>query len=601
MRRAWQLKHFLLIVLVAFNTVFLLSVTTAVYMGLSYTLTDQTRLTRMDLVNVNFGQIDSSLRQVEETALSVSTSRNLQDALLHSGTDADMYAAVRALREIDYWLNGLAAINPDIDRIKVYAVKPVPSVSSLVLSVSDIPWREELSRLEEFDSIWMPVRRERRIPESRNVLTHVMKIFDRRNALIGYVEVNLKEEAIQRLLYRNSRSSVPGEMFLLLDPGGRLMSGLPRSGDAEAWAGRLEPDNPMNFSLAEIDQVNYMYIYTPKAAGSWRLVNIIRVDELYRSVDALRNLVLMIGLAAIALTVPLAFFLAKRITRPVAKLIEAFGQVKRGIFTARMDEHAIVEFHELLQGYNLMIRRLEALLEQLEEEHRLKLDAEFNMLQSQINPHFLYNTLDMINWMAAKRGADDVSMMATRLARLFRISLSSGGPLIPLREELEHADVYTQIQQERFRDKFVYEVNVASKHRAYYVPRVIIQPFIENAIVHGFREHDGQPAKVVVRTEDAGADAFCLIVEDNGAGLRDKPSDAAAAASGGALPAMRANGSSGYGIRNVNKRIKLLLGQRYGATLHNREEGGAAVHILLPVVQSEDGQVTRASGREGTQ
>jgi two-component system sensor histidine kinase YesM len=244
-----------------------------------------------------------------------------------------------------------------------------------------------------------------------------------------------------------------------------------------------------------------------------------------------------------------------------------------------LERHPIVEFDKLSQSFTQMAGQLRSLLDQLEIEYRKKRDLELKVLQSQINPHFLYNTLDMINWMAALKGNHEVSIMAANLARFFRISVSQGNMFIPLREELEHARAYAEIQKSRFRMQFVYREQVDELFKKAFVPKIIIQPVIENAFVHGFRG-DSNAAKITIRAEMAGEREFHLIVEDNGVGLNGgRPLDESKAISGAA-------GKGGYGLRNVQERIQLHMGPSYGIQLENRAEGGARVVIKLPYVTS---------------
>ncbi|TDF99516.1 cache domain-containing sensor histidine kinase [Paenibacillus piri] len=583
MKKQWRLRYFLLAILIAFNAVFLSLITISLYSVVHVTVTEQTRATRLHALDANQRQISNLLRQIEETGLAVSTNPKLREVLSGAPMTAEIYSHVFSLREIDYWLTGYTAVKPEVRSIKVYSIKSIPSISELILPASSIPWGEEAAKLlGEFDSIWMPVRNEGKLV-SEPVLTYVMKIFNQRGELTGYVEINLKEKVLQSLLQTGKENAVSNEVFLLLDPKNRLMSTVfsPESGDMERhknWLKGIGYENDDQISIVDIDKESYMYIYSSEGTGSWRLVNIIESQEVYKYANKLRNIVLLTGLFALLLTVPVAFYLSKRIIRPVSMLLQGFEKVKSGNFNERMDQNFIIEFHELLQSYNLMVRRLQMLLEQLEEEHRAKRDAEVNMLQSQINPHFLYNTLDTMNWMAAVQGAMDVSRMAANLARLFRISMGKGGPFIRLKEEMEHAATYVLIQQERFNDKFSYSVKIDTEYSLYYVPRIILQPFIENAIIHGFEDLEEGHARIVIKAEPLEEQSFRLIIEDNGSGLSNE--------SMSTIGTGIAYGSGGYGITNVNQRIQLFFGSNYGVSLQNLEKGGVRVQIILPVIRS---------------
>jgi two-component system sensor histidine kinase YesM len=216
------------------------------------------------------------------------------------------------------------------------------------------------------------------------------------------------------------------------------------------------------------------------------------------------------------------------------------------------------------------------LLEQLQEEHHAKREAEFAALQSQINPHFLYNTLDMINWMAATRGVHEISVLSTKLAKLFRISLSKGRTFIPLREELEHCILYMDLQQARFKDKFTYRIEVPPDLQSYLVPKLILQPFIENAIIHGFGGQDVEKPEITIQASevmDQSRSSLRLLIEDNGKGMQQPVHHVPALAPQAAVSKPDADGNSGYGIGNVMQRIQLYFGREYGVKVESRSSG----------------------------
>ena len=352
------------------------------------------------------------------------------------------------------------------------------------------------------------------------------------------------------------------------------------------WLRETEDDGRK--AILDIDGEKYLRIAAAQSPAGWRLVDFIPVEDVYRNVNQLRNFILLIAGIVMLLTVPAATFLSRKITMPILRLTAGFKKVETGNFNMRMEPNLIMEFSYLSQSYNSMVEQLHMLMHRLEEEHRLKREVELRLLQSQINPHFLYNTLDMINWMAAVKGVHEVSRMASRLAKLFRISLSKKGPFVMLDEELDHALVYVQIQQARFYDQFEFIDDIPESFKGYCVPRIILQPFIENAIAHGFTKAMKDKAKVIVSAKQAQDDRFMLIVEDNGQGLRKNWQEHVEQA-----------GQNGHGIANVDQRIKLYFGPEYGVRLMPREPHGVRVEILLPVMTSPQMRENNARWKNG--
>jgi sensor histidine kinase YesM len=592
----WRLRPLLLLIFMAFNGLLLALATTIIYYYVSRMVTEQTTETRLQLLAESQQQLTRLFRDTEETALSILTHPVLLDALSQEGTDT--YESIQQLRNINEVINPLLYSKAFISSIQVYSdrFKNTPHrQGNRVVPLSNIAWPAETGRLEHADSIWIGAHPDPSVQyHPQTVISYVSKVYTYNGKVGGYLEINVIEEFLFGML-ANKRNR-PGSTIIIADSGGRLISHTPSLPEGqsieqlerEPWLAEILRKQDDGYTKEKISGTSYLINYSSPNHAQWRLLEIIPTAELYRPVDRIRNMVLGVGLLGILISIPAAFYLSRRIIRPIPELLTGFRKVQDGNFnTSVAENHNILEFRQLLQGFNRMTRQLDDLLERYRKEQRAKREAEFQALQSQINPHFLYNALDMINWMAAAKGAHDISMMTSKLARLFRISLSKGKAFIKLSDELEHCRLYVQIQQARYRNPFEFAVNVDREYQSFYVPKLILQPFIENAIIHGFSQLDRgrEHPRIVIKAEAVRAAKLCIIVEDNGAGL---PKDWETAYLNHDYGKPSADGSSGYGIKNVAERIQLYFGSGYGVTLSDRETGGVRVTITLPPINSEE-------------
>ena len=203
----------------------------------------------------------------------------------------------------------------------------------------------------------------------------------------------------------------------------------------------------------------------------------------------------------------------------------------------------------------------------------------------QINPHFLYNTLDAIKWVAILQKANNAAEMITYLVRLLRISLNKGREYVSIREEIEHVKCYVEIQKFRYNDKFDIEVEIDESLMQYRIPKLILQPIIENSIFHGFKQMR-QGGKINIKGWSQEKDILFSII-DNGCGVEVNSVDRLLDSN---LQTNKGERLSGIGLNNVNERIKLIYGEKYGLKIENVDTGGTKVDVLLPRLNEESGE-----------
>lgn len=251
------------------------------------------------------------------------------------------------------------------------------------------------------------------------------------------------------------------------------------------------------------------------------------------------------------------------------------------------------EIRHLSESIRRYYDQIELLMERFAKEQNERRKSELEALQSQINPHFLYNTLDSITWMIESGKNDEAVFMIVQLARLFRISLSKGKTIISVKDELQHAKSYLNIQKLRYKDIFTVEYDVDSEVEDYCIVKLVLQPLLENAINYGIEGAD--EAKIIIRAYKEGEDLF-ISVRDNGTGM---PSDQAKLVLSDSNRIHKKG--SGVGLINVNNRIKILFGEEYGLIFESEADEGAIATIHIPAISYSDENARKLEGDDEAQ
>jgi len=312
--------------------------------------------------------------------------------------------------------------------------------------------------------------------------------------------------------------------------------------------------------------------------SGWKMVGVSYVDEIIQNRRNLSNIVIVILLFGIAFIIVASIFISYKISQPIKRLEHQMNRVERGDFNVEnLEVKGEDEVKKLTRSFNLMIARIRQLMTQIIAEQEAKRNYELKALQAQINPHFLYNTLDSIIWMNENKNHEGVSAMTAALAKLFRISLSRGKEIISVSDEIEHAVSYLAIQKMRYKNKFEFTIDLPVELSGYSTLKLIIQPIIENAIYHGINKIPDK-GLIDIKVEKEGQ-ILVYSVADNGYGI-----------SGDRLETIftsesTSKHSSGVGLKNVNERIKLYYGDEYGISIESEAEVGTTVFIRIPITE----------------
>lgn len=348
------------------------------------------------------------------------------------------------------------------------------------------------------------------------------------------------------------------------------------------YAGLKSEDTEALAALEDGAYADDTVIYSVASVGEsgWRAVGVSYVDELVnRNVNDMIRLSLWLAVVVLAVAVLTSWLLSRLIGKPLRGLASAMESFESDAdhFTYR-PVGGTREVQELSDSFEHMVLRIQELMTTVREEEVNLRKTELKALQAQINPHFLYNTLDSIAWMCEQgRNADAVKMVHA-LARLFRISISRGHELIPIAKELEHAESYLQIQMYRYKNQFTYTFDVDPDCLGYYCNKITLQPIIENSINHGL-DLMVEEGRIDVRVRFDGDD-IVFSVQDNGVGMSPEQ-----------LEAIMQHGPTdrtGIGIKNVNDRLKIYFGRNYGLSITSEPDVGTCVEIRMPRIREGD-------------
>lgn len=266
------------------------------------------------------------------------------------------------------------------------------------------------------------------------------------------------------------------------------------------------------------------------------------------------------------------------VRQPIEHLEEVAAKLSEGTLDARLADTDVTELRNLTTQVNTMAKRLKSMMEKSALDARNLRKAELRTLQAQINPHFLYNTLDAIVWKAEAEEKDEVIQLTSALSDFFRISLSSGADWIPIRQEKKHIEGYLKIQQTRYRDIMDYEIDIPENIGDYFILKLLIQPLVENAIYHGIKIKRGGGKITVSAKEENGLLTF--TVKDTGGGMTRAELEALNDRMKKELPTISREGG-GFGLVNVNLRIRLYYNQMDGLTITS-DPGGTEVSFTVP-------------------
>ncbi|MEF2652706.1 MAG: sensor histidine kinase [Blautia sp.] len=393
----------------------------------------------------------------------------------------------------------------------------------------------------------------------------------------GAVFIDLNYSAISELCDQNSIGD-KGYVFIV-DQDGNIVY----HPQQQQLYNELQTENIDAVMNAKTDTVTVgkgehekIYTISRSEKTGWTVVGCMNVAELLKGSRQAQRVYVVCAAGLIVLALILSRLLARNITYPIQRLRDSMKKVQTGEFpTIDLEVSSENEIGSLTKSFNVMTHRIQELMAQNIHEQEQKRKSELKALQSQINPHFLYNTLDSIIWMAEGKKNEEVVLMTASLARLLRQSISNEDELVSIGQEAEYARSYLTIQKMRYKDKLEFQIDISPAIFGVKIIKLVLQPIIENAIYHGLKYKDSK-GFLIVRGYREGEKAV-LEVEDNGVGMDEETLSHI-------FEKHKVNyHSNGVGVYNVQKRLKLYYGEEYGIVYKSRKNEGTRAVITIPV------------------
>ena len=539
-------------------------------------------------VSARSGQMTLQLvgQTSESLDIYINTMEKLMDLIIEKGSDAPIDDAAQVQR-----LQNLA------DSI----LRAYPEIAGFCIAYEDEQYfgagMNRVSRDRFEDEYWWQYAIDRRgqlgvvgSVVGRNVLSNLNDSSDSIFALVksffygsggrrGVVMFDIRHDMIEQLI---NRVSIGEKGFLFVVDDNDVVftpsSGIVYHIDRESYQ---RPG--VNTDTVKISGTSYFIANQHSGYSGWRVVGVIPESEFSDSIRPIYHALSLCIAVSLGLVVLVSIGVSDTVTRPISKLSRLMEKAEEGDFSVRFDAMHRDEIGVLGGSFNHMLEHIGELIHELYEEKQIRLEAQLKSLQEQIKPHFLYNTLDTISWMARAQNAMDVVRLVDALTNMFRVGLSSGRDYITLREEKNHVTNYLYIQKVRYQDRLRYSIEIPDKYDGLVVPKLILQPLVENAIYHGVKmKRGGGGIKVTAHLEEK---TLCLTVWDDGAGISPERLEAVRQNRGAPQEEKR-----GFGLSYISERIELTYGAPYGVDIDSTEGEYTQVTVRLPV-REEDSNV----------
>lgn len=434
---------------------------------------------------------------------------------------------------------------------------------------------KQSAKCEEMGKPYIYIHRRVDGKYSKDVVMGIVKqIKDiKSDRVLGYISLDVYDDYFNDIF--KTVTAYKGDNIYVLDKSGNIITdefykdktGFPFY---KKYANNIINNKSGSFKC-NINGKNYIAYFNTIDDTGFKIVETIPVSVVYSD---RKNVVLfssIILIVFIVLAVWMSYFMYKYASKPINKLTQLMSRVESGDRTVEFDLKSIEEIGRLGTSFNSMVKEIHRIIDEVYIKKYLLKDAEFKSLKAQINPHFLYNTLESINWMAKMGKSSEVSRMVTILGKFLRYSISKKGDIVSIGEAVNQINNYISLEKMRYGDKFEIEVNVDEEIYDNKILKLIIQPIVENAIIHGL-EPKIDKGRLIINGFKKDEN-ICIEVMDDGVGMNNNI----------------ISSGEGLGIQNVDKRIKIQYGDNYGLS-YTSENGFTCAQILIPCVSSIEGE-----------
>lgn len=399
---------------------------------------------------------------------------------------------------------------------------------------------------------------------------------------IGVLIMSVNEEYIRKM-YADNLQPHGGSVAIVAPDGNVISMGGPAFYPAEGRTYRFMADaaaKQEGSTVETIDGRSMLITFSRANEIGWRIYYAVPMLSLTKELNAIKKFNLIIVAGCLLVLLPLLLLLASLFTKPINRLLRSMRRFQEGHFEERIHLKNRDEFGQLAIGYNTMVASIKDLVDKVYVLQIREREAELNALQAQINPHFLYNTLDLIFWKAQASGDKEIATMVYSLSRMFRISLNRGEGMTAVEREKELIEHFLLLHQKRYKQKLTYDIRFDEDVLPCVIPKLILQPLVENALLHGLEKKKNGGHIVVGASRDG--ERLRFTVEDDGVGMDEAQIRALLSPGGRAEKPVVPELAGGYAVSNVIERLALIYGDRYAIRFLSAPGQGTRVEIELP-------------------
>lgn len=432
--------------------------------------------------------------------------------------------------------------------------------------------------------------------DARAVFAFGRPIYDLNNhRVVGIALFETNPQAIISAM-DNLKLGVHSQVYLMSSEGEVLSSTAPTWN--QPWLSQLP--RPHNGVPVVKEYEEQLIVASQLPFADWTVLSVTPDRDLNVELKQTKRFLILVGAILVFVSVLLASVFSRTLSRPLKRLISEMKQVEIGNFRGSLNVTSYQEINIVVASFNQMVNRIAELIERVKISSVSEKNAELQALQSQVNPHFLYNTLDMIYWMLDEKGHDRLGEVVLSLSRLFRYSSHwDDGAAVTLREEIEQIEHYLTIIVTRLDDRLTVNVDVSEGWMAIPLPKMTLQPVIENAVKHGLEPLVDRTGELRVRAEAGDHHQIRILIEDNGIGM----DEATLIRLNGTLALAKDNTAhdvneeserqeGGIGLVNLQRRLQHMFGEAYGLTLRSEPNRGTTAIITIPLPPQKEGGVS---------
>jgi two-component system sensor histidine kinase YesM len=576
----WNNRSISTVIVVSFGIMFaiILSLSTLIFtISVRQTLIQSVQNSNKKLVNQAITNIDDLNDLITSVSFYVAGETELRQMLKHFPSDP--VEQITYKHSIRSYLTQLWMNRPEIVGITIY-VEAIDEINESTIGLSSTRFLEQNGWLDELgNNRGVIINASEPISRGSNIFNSLslVKIFDEQNQILGILSFEISSKNVYTQCMERSLASPNSILFavnedlnIVTHPDVSLLGS-----HISAVYPHITDDDELKSGLIKYNDMPYIQIVSRPSKFNWNVVELIPLEDVFDFRPLLLDYALL-AIIAILISSVLTYILTKKLTQPIVDLSQAMTSDTPLEIT--LPDHFLEKQNEigtLFRSYQMLTEHVTDLITKLQYSMENQKKLEINALRAQINPHFMYNCLDYINWKAQDKEVPEISRMLTSLSRFMRISLTESNLTCPLEAEIEHVRTYLEIFHVRYQGSFTYTISVDTSLLKIQVPQFILQPLVENSIMHGFGKNlDGGTVQVCVTREN---DWLYFDIEDNGKGMTNEEFERVLTSS---------ESSSRSGLRNINDRIRYLVSNEAFTGLQVKEsQEGLHVYFAIYLIR----------------